>query len=532
MSRPVRKLPQVLLSWISMNHGGAPIVTALRHSSWPRSLWPLSQRFDCVYLCWRNAPDDGSGKEAFERTRRDIEKVFPKGLNIKDIQWDTQASPTDHDAIYDFALKALWRVRTEHPEAMITLHLSPGTPASHAVWLALVSTGAVEGPLQLIQTRREDQAQKHESLVQVTTFKLDTWLQRYRRAQPDHAGNDDAGHNIEPLQAQSPALCETMKLLKRWAPLRVPVLLLGERGTGKTTLANLLRALSQFQKEDVKDWPSVVCGQFRVNPQLAQAKLFGYEKGAFTGAEQLHKGLLEQADGDSLFFDEIADLDRDTQRILMAALEGRGFQRIGGTQTQYSNFRLICATNCSLSRLQNELLDPDFFDRIGTFILRVPPLRECVEDIPHFWAKTLENAVKSAGLSVDGWRHYSNHPALVRQLQEHTLPGNFRDLQRAAYHLLAALAAGCDQDEVLSEARSALPVRHGSREGEIDLASLTAQLPVDVRARLEVQEMAWYQAALRRASNNKTEAAKLLKLPRKTFDNRLGSLSGQAKSKT
>lgn len=527
MNRPARKLPQVLLSWISMNHGGAPIVTALRPSSWPRSLWPRSQRFECVYLCWRNAPDDDSGKEALEKNRRDIEKACPKDLKITDIHWDTKASPTDHDAIYDFALKALWQVRTEHPEALITLHLSPGTPASHAVWLALVSTGAVEGPLQLIQTRREDQAQKHESLVQVTTFKLDTWLQRYRRAQPDHAGSDDAGHNIEPLQAQSPALCETMKLLKRWAPLRVPVLLLGERGTGKTTLANILRSLSQFQKEENKDWPSVVCGQFRVNPQLAQAKLFGYEKGAFTGAEKLHKGLLEQANDDSLFFDEIADLDRDTQRMLMAALEGRGFQRIGGTQTQHSNFRLICATNCSLTRLQDELLDPDFFDRIGTFILRVPPLRECVEDIPHFWAKTLENAVKSAGISVEGWRHYFDHPALLRQLQEHPLPGNFRDLQRVAYHLLAALAARCDQDEVLSQATSALPVQRTSNEDEIDLAALTTQLPVDIRARLATQEMAWFRAALQRSGNSKTEAAKLLELPRKTFENRLEALSNK-----
>ncbi|TFY93776.1 sigma-54-dependent Fis family transcriptional regulator [Pseudomonas nabeulensis] len=524
MSRPARKLPQVLLSWISMNHGGAPIVTALRPASWPRSLWPLSQRFDCVYLCWRNAPDNDSGQKALERTRQDIEKVFPKDLKIIDIQWDTNASPTDHDAIYDFALKALWQVRTKHPEALITLHLSPGTPASHAVWLALGSTGAVEGPLQLIQTRKEDQAQKYESLVQVTTFKLDTWLQRYRRTQPGHAGIDDAGHNIEPLRAQSPALQEAMKLLQRWAPLRVPVLLLGERGTGKTTLANLLRAMSQFQKDDVKDWPSVVCGQFRVNPQLAQAKLFGYEKGAFTGAVELHKGLLEQANGDSLFFDEIADLDRDTQRMLMAALEGRGFQRIGGTQTQHSNFRLICATNCSLGRLQAELLDPDFFDRVGTFILRVPALRECIEDIPHFWAKTLESAVKSVGISVEGWRQYSDHPALLRQLQKHTLPGNFRDLQRVAFHLLAALAAGCDQDEVLNQATSALPEQSSSIEHEIDLTSLTLQLPVNIRVRLATQELAWFRAALQRTGNSKTEAAKLLGLPRKTFENRLETL--------
>ncbi|WP_026007768.1 sigma 54-interacting transcriptional regulator [Pseudomonas asplenii] len=526
MSSPTRKRPQVLLSWISMNHGGAPIVTALLPASWPRSSWPLSQRFNSVYLCWRNAPDDDSGKRALERTRHDIEKVFPKGLKIKDIPWDTLASPTNHDAIYDFALKALWQVRRDHPEAMITLHLSPGTPASHAVWLALGSTGAVEGPLQLIQTRKEDQAQKYESLVQVTTFKLDTWLQRYRLAQPEYTGSDDTGHNIEPMQAQSPALCETIKQLKRWAPLRVPVLLLGERGTGKTTLANRFAGPEPISKR----WGQgmAVCGLRPVPSQPAIGpgqSIRPCKKVLLQVRKNCTRVFLNRLTATLWFFDEIADLDRDTQRMLMAALEGRGFQRIGGTQTQHSNFRLICATNCCLSRLQDELLDPDFFDRIGTFILRVPPLRECVEDIPHFWTKTLENAVKSAGISIEGWRHYSDHPTLLRQLQKHPLPGNFRDLQRAAYHLLAALAAGCEQDEVLSQAISALPVQRASSEDDIDLAPLTAQLPIDVRARLATQEMAWFRAALQRSRNSKTEAAELLKLPRKTFVNKLKALS-------
>lgn len=516
----------VLISWISVNNGAAPIITALTPSAWSKK-----QRFDRLYLCWRNTPDDDSGRVALERTLQELGEIVDQCPEIIPLCWDTQAPPTDHEAVRAFAQSALSKARNENPEALVTIHLSPGTPAMHAVWLALGSTGYIEGPLQLIQTRKRDQLALGQSQVQVLAFELDTWLQRYRRTWPANAGSDDAGHSIDPLQARSPALREALTQLFRWAPLRVPVLLLGERGTGKTTLANLLRASSPFQRDNVSTWPSVVCGQFRVNPQLAQARLFGHEKGAFTGAEKQHKGLLENADGDSLFFDEIADLDRDTQRMLMAALEGRGFQRIGGTTTLLSNFRLICATNCSLARLQDEVLDPDFFDRISTFVLRIPPLRECAEDIPRFWAKSLESAAKSSGVSPDGWQRYASHPILLRRLQAHALPGNFRDLQRVAYHLLAAVVDGCEVDDVLNQSIAALPTPRASGPGLDDPGALTSLLPTDVQTRLDTHELAWYRAALQRSANNKAEAAKLLKLPRKTFDNRLRKLSEQCTGK-
>ncbi|MFQ2513241.1 sigma-54-dependent transcriptional regulator [Aeromonas caviae] len=519
-TRKPTKQRAVLVSWVSVNNGAAPLITALTPSAWAQE-----QRFDLLYLCWRNAKDDDLSKVALDRTLVELNKCVEQCPEIIDMCWDTQAPPTDHEAVRVFAQSVLSKVRAENPGALVTIHLSPGTPAMHAVWLTLVSTGYIDGPLKLIQTHKKDQVASDQSQVQVLAFEVDTWIQRYRNTCPESAGSDDAGHSIDPLRARSPALRKALTQLKRWAPLRVPVLLLGERGTGKTTLANLLRASSPFQDSGVKTWPSVVCGQFRVNLQLAQARLFGYERGAFTGADKQHKGLLERADGDSLFFDEIADLDRETQRMLMAAIEGRGFQRIGGTKTLYSNFRLICATNCCLEQLQNGVLDPDFFDRIGTFVLQVPPLRECLEDVPHFWAKSLEDAVKSSGVSPEGWRRYTTHSELIKNLQKHALPGNFRDLQRVAYHLLAELNADSKPEDVLHQALAALSRPRQKDIEMVDLSLLANQLPVSVQTKIDDYEFAWLQAALQKTSDNKSEAAKLLGLPRKTFDNRWKRLS-------
>ena len=194
----------------------------------------------------------------------------------------------------------------------------------HAVWLVLGTTGFVEGKVTLIQTADKRGRQAGRPEVQEVSLSLDTWLKRFRASRPRRPGQEDDGRLWDPAELQSPPLRGVLRRLQEWAPLRVPILLVGERGTGKTTMAHFLRSVSPYQKEGKEDWPVAVCGQFRVNPQLARSELFGHKKGAFTGATSDRKGLLEEADGDTLFLDEIADIDRDTQRLLMAAVEGRG----------------------------------------------------------------------------------------------------------------------------------------------------------------------------------------------------------------
>lgn len=522
-----RKADAVLVSWVSVNHREAPLVTALCD---PKS--HLRTRVRRVYLCWRDAPPpDGSReREALRGTIHGLHDQLETDCpEIVKLPWKTEAPPTDHAAIRAFAEQALRRVRDENPDGLVVIHLSPGTPAMHAVWLALGTTGFVTGAVELIQTADDRGRAAGQAPVQVVRFDVDTWLRRYRAARPQLAGIEDDGHVWDPARAKSTALREALSTLGEWAPLRVPVLLIGERGTGKTTLANFLRAMSPFQKAKRSTWPTVVCGQFRVNPQLARSELFGHVKGAFTGASSDREGLLDQADNDSLFFDEIADIDRDTQRLLMAAVEGRGFQRLGDATVRRSTFRLICATNRSMAELHGGLLDPDFFDRIAVFVLSVPPLRQCREDLPEAWRRVLAGATRSAGVSPEGWERFVDHPKLLEAFASHPLPGNFRDLQRAAFHLLAGRLADRPEADILAVTMRALGPKTPPLPSVPGYSDLLEQLPLDdVRVQLLGYERAWLEAALSKASGNKSEAARLLGLPRKTFEHRLRSIQDES----
>jgi len=516
----------VLLSWVSVNHQAAPLLSAIDNS---RS--PYRSRVRKLYLCWRDAPspDGDRERESLRETIKTLRDTLdPQCPEIVKIPWKANASPTNHAAIRPFAEETLKRVREENPQADIVIHLSPGTPAMHAVWLVLGTTGFVADPVSLIQTADDRGRAAGEKAVQNVHLDLDTWLRRFRTAKVLKEGQDDNGRIWDPSFVRSPRLYEALKKLEEWAPLRVPVLLVGERGTGKTTLANFLRSMSPFQKDQPSGWPVVVCGQFRVNPQLARSELFGHVKGAFTGATNDRSGLLEQADGDTIFFDEIADIDRDTQRLLMAAIEGRGFQRLGETRQRQSRFRLVSATNRPLADLQGTFLDQDFFDRIAVFVLHVPPLRDCREDLTDAWKRVLSSATKTSGVKPDGWEEFLTHKTLLESLTEHPLPGNFRDLQKVAFHLLAALHARHKEKDILEEALRSLDSPKAVRSAAgLSAEELRGMLPIKggLRCQLDDYEREWFRAALAEARGNKSEAARLLGLPRKTFDHRWEKLS-------
>lgn len=531
-----KRRKELLVSWLPTTHGAAPLLTILTHES-----SPLRGRVDELVLCHQQPVTEPKHEAVLERTREAIESlpddVRPE-LTLE--AWRSTSSPTDHGKLLEFSKDLLTRLRKREPEARINIQISSGTKAMHAVWLALAHGAFVQGEVQLLQTSEErHQKERNARPVEVVKLPQDTWAHIVRGTRPsaESEGSDPELWDLTWVKSRS--AIETLETIERWAPMPAPILLIGERGTGKTTLAQTIRARSPFRSLDkpgrakTTAWPVVVCGQFRANPQLARSELFGHARGAFTGADAERKGILEQVNGDTLFLDEIADLDRGTQRLLIGAIEGRNFYRLGDeAKPLKADFRLIAATNRPLEGLVLGMgspeaangIDADFFDRISTFILRIPPLRERREDLPQLWASVLRQAARRAGLPRDESDEFdaiettSRDKRLLGALDEHPLPGNMRDLQRSAWRAVAALSARMSRTAVVREAVQGLDQPVAASSGQ------KTSLPIDLDAHLDAETRRLAELALTESGGNKAQAARLLGLPRKTFESKLKRL--------
>src|SRR5436189_2990747 len=186
-------------------------------------------------------------------------------------------------------------------------------------------------------------------------------------------------YGLENIWGDSPALHEVLETIKQVAPSSANVLIEGESGTGKELAAHAIHNLSRRNKTKF-----VVVHCAALSPQLLESELFGHEKGAFTGAYERRIGRFEQANGGTIFLDEIAEIDPSTQvKLLRVISEQRAFERVGGNQTLRADVRLIAATNKKLEQLVREgKFRDDLFFRLNVVRITMPPLRERKEDIP------------------------------------------------------------------------------------------------------------------------------------------------------
>ncbi|HEX5749781.1 MAG TPA: sigma 54-interacting transcriptional regulator [Archangium sp.] len=309
----------------------------------------------------------------------------------------------------------------------------------HTVWVLMAETGFIDAPFRLVKSFRQEDRHQGRSLVSPVHVGIDTFYKRYQETRPRTASTQDEVIRWDPAHFRSEALIRVFREAQRVAALKVPVLILGERGTGKTTLAAWIRAASPYRKAALDEaWPAIACGQY--TSETMRTELFGYRKGAFTGADRDREGLLHTADGDTLFLDELGDISHDLQRLLIKAVEEGRFQRLGSTEFEKTNFRLITATNLPALELARRI-DPDFLDRVRAFELRLPPLRDIPEELDWMWDAVLMGAARRAQVN----RRYASLPEkertrLLAVLRTHPLPGNIRDLFRVAWRFLAARA--------------------------------------------------------------------------------------------
>lgn len=230
-----------------------------------------------------------------------------------------------------------------------------------------------------------------------------------------------------PIIGRSSAMQDIYRLIARLTQTDLTVTIVGESGTGKELVA---RALHDFSKR--KKGPFVALNMAAIPRELIESELFGHEKGAFTGAASRMAGRFEQAEGGSLFLDEIGDMPMEAQTRLLRVLQQGEYTTVGGTTPIKTNVRIICATHRDLRQLINQgLFREDLFYRLNVVPLRLPPLRERTEDIPDLVRHFLVRAEK------DGLPRKDIAPDAMNRLLTHRWPGNVRELENLVKRLLA-----------------------------------------------------------------------------------------------
>ena len=217
----------------------------------------------------------------------------------------------------------------------------------------------------------------------------------------------------------SPAMQTLNKMIRKVAPSKASVLLLGESGTGKTLTARIIHELSQRRR---KPFAKVNCAELPDN--LIESELFGHEKGAFTGATQLKRGRVEEADSGTVFLDEVGELSLSVQSKLLRFLQEREFERLGSTRTRKVDVRIIAATNMDLDKaVAEDRFRSDLFYRLNVFPIAIPPLKDRKADLPLLIDYFIAKASREYGKRF----HFSGDSMEI--LSKYGWPGNVRELE-------------------------------------------------------------------------------------------------------
>lgn len=323
----------------------------------------------------------------------------------------------------------------------------------------------------------------------------------------------------------SPSIEKIRQLIRRVADVNLTVLITGESGVGKELVA---RALHYHSRRREKPFLKVNCAA--LPGELMESELFGYEKGAFTGADRLKKGKFEAAGEGSIFLDEIGDIPLPMQAKLLQVLQDMKFPRIGGNQEIQNRARVIAATNINLeTEIQRGRFREDLYYRINTISIPVPPLRDRKEDLEpliHFFTKVFK---KDYGLDP-----YPISDRLMKLFRAYHWPGNVRELENYFKRLFVLRNSDEIEREIQQSMEEPIPERvqgNGPRPAEDAIvlkATQEVQAIIDsgrnfpslkeIRDRaVERVERAILEYVLREVNWNRREAAKILKISYRTL---------------
>ncbi len=316
-------------------------------------------------------------------------------------------------------------------------------------------------------------------------------------------GELDKEYDIEGIVASDPVMLDVLATVRKVAPTNATVMIYGESGTGKELIA---RAIHQLSPRGTRPFVSVSAGA--LPETLLESELFGYEKGAFTGATQSKPGRFEMANGGTLFLDEVGDISGSVQVKLLRVLQEREFERLGGTRTVEVDVRVIAATNQDLQQLiADGSFREDLFYRLNVVPVALPPLRQRMDDIPRLVAHFLDKFEA-------GTKAFSG--TAMQALSEYQWPGNIRELENTIERAVILT----HEDEIGVDDLPA-EVRVG---GLSALTKVGTFLLPEEGCDLEEVELSLIRQALDRSGGSVPKAAKMLGLTATTLQARMTRL--------
>lgn len=386
-------------------------------------------------------------------------------------------------------LEVLRKVRTDHSDTPVII-LSGRGSIGQAV--AAIREGAYDFIEKPVERGRLEVTLKR-AFEQV---RVQREVQVLRRATMENSGVDFIG--------RSRAMQNVIELIRKVAPSKASVVVTGQSGTGKEMVARAIHNLSPR-----KDKPFIAINCSAIPPTLMESEIFGYERGAFTGADQRRLGCFELADGGTLFLDEVGEIPPELQAKFLRVLEEEKVRRLGGRNEVSVDVRVLAATNRELKdEIAAGRFREDLYFRLNVFQIQLPPLRDRPDDIPLL----VEHFVRKFGRE-GGKRIRGVTPSAMRRLGDYRWPGNIRELRNCIERAVLL----CD-GELITEAD--LPADVLEREGEASI-----RLPLGMTLR-EV-DRAYVEAVLSRNGGNKSRSAQALGISEKTLYNKLNRYAAE-----
>ncbi len=330
-------------------------------------------------------------------------------------------------------------------------------------------------------------------------------LEHSKHTEENNQGKKQLSGRFGTILGESHQIQKIFSFIHRIAPTDISVLITGESGTGKELIA---RAIHEYSPR--KDSPLMVINCGGIPSNLVESELFGYRKGAFTGADHTKKGLLEKANNGSVFLDEIGELQPHTQVKILRCLQDGSFIPVGGTEQVTSNLRFLAATNAPIkTKIAEGTFREDLFYRLSGVIIEVPPLRERGDDVFALANHFLQRATKEQNKAIQGFTKKAKE-----KLKAYHYPGNIRELNN-----IVERAVALETNSSITDSSLIIYEQSTSSGNQDTNRVIKGEMGLDEY--LKEQDKYMLQSALQKAGGRKTKAADLLGLSFRQFRYRL-----------